>query len=273
MKITEKYINSKNGDLTKCEDGIFINKNFIAIIDGCTSKGKENWGNNKKSGLFAKEIVLNALSKLKFDINAEETLNYLFEEIRKQYKKKGLEFFINNPKERLECSVIIYSKNKKEIWNYGDCQCLINGKVFSHRKKINDITSLTRSLYNNIQLNKGLNIDDLERKDLGREYILPLLENQSIFSNINHFLGYPVLNGINFNKSLLKVYKVKAGEQIILASDGYPVLKNTLLESEKKLKKILEKDPLFIKEYKSTKGLAKGNISYDDRSYIKFIDD
>ena len=71
-------------------------------------------------------------------------------------------------------------------------------------------------------------------------------------------------------KSVIKI-KVKENDEIVLASDGYPVLKNSLKESEEKLLEILEKDPLLINIYKSTKGLQQGNISYDDRTYIKFV--
>ena len=57
---------------------------------------------------------------------------------------------------------------------------------------------------------------------------------------------------------------------IVLASDGYPVLKGTLAESERELSEILKNDPLCYKVYCSTKGLKKGNVSFDDRSYIRF---
>ena len=55
-----------------------------------------------------------------------------------------------------------------------------------------------------------------------------------------------------------------------MASDGYPVLKETLEETEEALKIVLETDPLCFRQYKSAKGLQKGNNSFDDRTYIKF---
>lgn len=56
---------------------------------------------------------------------------------------------------------------------------------------------------------------------------------------------------------------------LILASDGYPVLKNSLEASEQELQRILEADPLLFRLYKATKGVQDGNVSYDDRAYIK----
>ena len=46
----------------------------------------------------------------------------------------------------------------------------------------------------------------------------------------------------------------------------YPSLK----ESEDELAKIIATDPLCYKTYFSTKGLKKGNVSFDDRTYIRF---
>ena len=63
---------------------------------------------------------------------------------------------------------------------------------------------------------------------------------------------------------------VQDGETVILASDGYPQLAQTLAESESKLQDTIDKDPLLINLYKSTKGIVPGNVSYDDRTYIRF---
>ena len=59
---------------------------------------------------------------------------------------------------------------------------------------------------------------------------------------------------------------------VILASDGYPFLGDSLQESEEALKKQLEDDPLCINSFKATKGLMRGNKSFDDRCYVKFYD-
>ncbi len=70
----------------------------------------------------------------------------------------------------------------------------------------------------------------------------------------------------------MTVYQVHAGDEIILASDRYPMLQETLQSSEQILPWILAKDVLIIgRPYSSTKGLVPGNVSYDDRTYIRFI--
>ena len=49
-----------------------------------------------------------------------------------------------------------------------------------------------------------------------------------------------------------------------------PVLKDTLAESEKSLDELLQKDPQCLRENRGTKGLVKGNQSFDDRTYVRF---
>lgn len=66
------------------------------------------------------------------------------------------------------------------------------------------------------------------------------------------------------------IYHVESGDRIILASDGYPALFETLEETEKYLFQLLDKDPLCIHELRGTKRLINGNKSFDDRNYISF---
>lgn len=63
MKIIEKFIASKYGDDTLCEDGLFINDKFIAVMDGVTAKGKLLW-DSKTSGFRTKEVLINAMAQL-----------------------------------------------------------------------------------------------------------------------------------------------------------------------------------------------------------------
>lgn len=39
----EAFIKSKNDCMEDCEDGIFVGKDIIAVIDGCTSKSSYLW--------------------------------------------------------------------------------------------------------------------------------------------------------------------------------------------------------------------------------------
>ena len=73
MQIIEKFIESKYGNNALCEDGLFINEKFIAVMDGVTAKGKILW-NNKTSGFHAKEILMDAMEDFNGDENAFQVL-------------------------------------------------------------------------------------------------------------------------------------------------------------------------------------------------------
>lgn len=82
-------------------------------------------------------------------------------------------------------------------------------------------------------------------------------------------ISYAVIDGFEIPTDKVKI--LRAGREVVLASDGYPLLASTLDESEKLLHEQLKNDPLCINSFKATKGLMKGNVSFDDRAYVRFL--
>lgn len=244
MKIIEKYIMSKWGDLARCEDGIFINDNYIAVVDGATSKGKLNW-DGKTSGFIAKETIIKALESLKSDCSAYEAFNIINDALRDKYKEK-LRIAENDISERLQASLVIYSIEKKQIWNLGDCKFIINNRLYNNEKKIDNILAEVRSIVVQMELLKGKSAETMLENDIGREFILPVLKEQGIFINNDSEYGYNIIDGITVCDNRIDIIPVPDESMIILATDGYPILKNTLIESEESLKELLINDPLCI---------------------------
>lgn len=267
MKILENFLCGKKNNPEICEDGLVITDQLIAVIDGVTAKGKQLW-NGKSSGCFAKNILVNYLSQGVADLNALELLTNLNSLLAKQ---------IHSVSENLSladyprASIIIYNNVYKQIWAYGDCQCMINHKLYTHIKKIDQLNSDLRALRLEYELLQGFSLEELSHNDPGRAYIQDNLLIQFSFENKSVPFGYPVLNGMGIEDSMLKCYPVSDGDIIVLATDGYPILYDTLAESEKALTEIQEKDPLCFRQFRSTKGLQKGNISFDDRCYCRFL--
>lgn len=227
MKIVETFICGKKNIPELCEDGLFISDGLLAVIDGVTAKGKKKW-NGKSSGCYAKDKIMNCLVTADVTWSAMELLSQLNEAISVEQKSElPLE-------EYPRAAVIIYNDYYKEIWSYGDCQCMIDGKVYSHEKDIDKMNSELRAFALEYALLNGENIKSLEEKDFGRMMIKKNLLMQFAFENEKGAFGYPILNGKALEQSLLIKYSVVNGSEIILASDGYPLLCNTLDESEKK---------------------------------------
>jgi len=269
MKVIEKYIEGKYNE-EKCEDGIVINDNFIAIVDGATAQGNILW-NGKTSGRFAMEIICNEIQQMNEEIDAYSAIEQLNNAIKNAY---GNNYNIAKEKyeERIIANVIIFSKYRNEIWIFGDCQCLINGSLIYNSKKTDIIFSEIRSLYINLELLNGMTKEEIMKKDIGREYILPLLKQSMKYANSGDSeYGYNTIDGFEIDSRKCIIKKVNLNDEIVLASDGYPYLKSTLKESEEELSRIIKNDPLCINLFKSTKGLASGNKTFDDRTYVRFI--
>lgn len=273
MKIIEHFINSKNNDMSTCEDGIFFNDNYVAIIDGCTSKSLNDY--SKTPGVIAKDLIIEALSNLNNNLSAEEAVNQINNKIYSWYKDNNyLKIVKEDPKKRVSACAVIYSKQKHQLWFLGDCQALINNqREIQYPTLIEHYTSSIRSFLIQAELNKGITEEELLKNDSSREKLLPILAQQVYLQN--EFgkgpFAYSVFNGFPINAKDLKVVQLKEKETTIaLASDGYPKIKKNLEKTENYLQKTIIKDPLLYKDYKATKGVISNQISYDDRSFIKF---
>lgn len=272
MEILEKHIEGKKINIYECEDELVVTDDFIAVIDGVTSKSAIKL-NNSTTGRFAAETIADVIKKFKKDISIEEAVTDMTEAIEDVYISNSLlDTARNNVTDRLAASVIIYSRFCNEVWSIGDCQCMVDGEVHTFPKVIDDIISDARALYIETELLNGKTVEELLQKDTSREYVLPLIKAAAGFENssISSEYAFGVIDGFKTNEKSVHVIKTENCRTVILASDGYPKLFDTLEKSEDYLNHIIENDPLCFREYKCTKGLVKGNKSFDDRTYIRF---
>jgi len=259
MKIIEEFINSKSGKMEECEDGLFHNRDFVVVVDGVTSKSKLS-KNGLTGGYIAKEVIIETVKTFPRTIKSTEAIAILSEKLKSQEENIGV-----------KATLVIYSDYHKEIWVYGNCQIMINGKRKKYETRVDKLFSLLRSFVINDLLQNGTTKSELLENDKSREIILGFLKDQSEFENTENYFGYSVLNGVNDSTDKADIIQVGKGDEIIIATDGYPLVYDTLKKSEAYLKNIITKDPLCFDMFKSTKGVYKGNISYDDRTYVKFV--
>lgn len=267
LKILEKYIQGKENNPDTCEDGLYIGEDIIAVLDGVTAKSTYLW-NGVSSGCYGKNVIIDFLKKQplidspeKFFMDADRQLKEVIDKNRNNIQTEDYP----------RVSIILYNDRCREIWSYGDCQCRINDKIYSHEKEIDRLNAEMRAFYLEYCLLQGRTLEELICSDPGRKEIEDNLLRQLVFENKAGKFGYPVLNGQGIEEAMIKRYSVMPGDQIVLASDGYPKLKKTLKESEDALKEILENDPICFREFRSTKGVRTGNISFDDRTYCRIL--
>lgn len=250
-----------------CEDSYFASDDFVAVIDGVTSKSDFTY-NGKTTGKLASDIVRGVIEKL----NREDSMDVFLKKVNEQinYFYKEVEFPYSRKEKGLQAVCAVYSDYFREIWMIGDCQASVDGKIYLNPKKSDEILSDMRSLV--LHILKTENGDWIEAQKRARGIIEPWILKANVFANCEDPLfGYAVLNGEDIPVSLIKVIKLDANpHEIILTSDGYPKVRSNLKKSEDYLNKILEQDESCYELYLSTKGIKKGQKSFDDRTYIRF---
>lgn len=270
--VEEYFLKGKESPLSN-EDGIIITSDFAAVIDGATTKSDFEM-NGKKTGRLAMELVLEAIRKFPKEIEAKEAIKRITDEIHLFYVEHHLlDELKAQPGKRLTANGVIYSYARNEVWQVGDCQCIIGNLYSSNEKEIDGIMANARSAFNEAVLANGtVAMEDLVEHDYGRDFIAPFLSRQAILQNNpnkNQRYSFPVFDGFPVNMEQVNIFPVGEVKEIILSSDGYPYLFSTLKESECYLMNILKNDPLCMRQYKSTKGIKKGNCFFDDRAYLK----
>lgn len=266
--ILEKFTQSKYGEDLYNEDSIFCGETLIGVFDGATSKS-----NSLVEGITAGRFASSRASHLLefYDGSAFNEHDY-FAELNEILASKVEMLKFTSPRMFPRVSCIIYDSLSKRVVSYGDCQFSLNGVTLTHPKGIDVLLSNIRSEFYSEYIGEFPDESILNQKtDWGRNLILPILKEQYRFENSLSDWGYPVINGIKYEPNLISEWKVDAGDEIILASDGYLELFGTLEESENYLFSYLRKDPLLIGQYRSTKGVLEGQVSFDDRTYCRVL--
>ena len=148
----------------------------------------------------------------------------------------------------------------------------INQRDFVNLKEGDQLLASLRAFCIQIERDRrGKDVTEQELSDFGRQMILPYLKEYISLANRNVPFGYDVLDGGNIIPGHVKKYAVQKDDTVVMASDGYPRLFDTFEETEEYLKKALALDPTCIDLLRGTKGIDKGNESYDDRTYVSFV--
>ena len=289
MKIIESSIIGKKSP-EACEDGMVVTDDFIAVIDGSTSKTPKHLNPDMKNGRYAMMLISEYIrEELKADASVDDFCQgvtaYIYNKV---YEKLGVEERLKeHPEERLTASAILYSRTRNEVWMVGDCQAIIDGKLYENGKPYEQ--EIARKRVELIE--QGLSPAE------ARKQIEPLLI-EAMLSGQNQ--TYPVIDGFPIYREGVKVVSVSdscsvqdsvpasdsvpcsdsvsasgtipvSSSEIVLASDGYPFLEPTLAASEAALAEQIANDPQNIHSFIATKGIVEGNKSFDDRTYIRFV--
>lgn len=267
----ENFLMGKDGRSQVCGDAIYQSEHFMAVIDGATPKGTKLW-DGKPGHVYVAELLRQAMEHLPQESTAQEAIVFLNEQVRLAYQREGIDFSALPPEEQLQASVIIYSAARREIWNFGDCKLRINMENYNHTKQADILLSNLRAFcMEAARISGNVPTDSGEAEDYGRMKILPFLKEQPLFANTDYSFGYDVINGGNIRADHIRVYAIQKGDHVVMATDGYPQLFDTLSECEAYLHDALQADRECMYLLRGTKGVRQGNESYDDRAFLSFV--
>ncbi|MFZ7130251.1 hypothetical protein [Avibacterium avium] len=268
------FIQSKIGEGEKnnaqCEDGLFFNDHYLAVFDGATDKSGKKY-DGKRGGRISRDIIQSVFQSLPPNTPKEEVLKRINDEYQKFYTENKDIDFEKNPLFRPTATLIWYNFDNNELVAIGDSKARIDGVAYNDEEKLVD--TLNSALRVKVIEALGLTDQQVAENDLGRFYILPLLKRQAEFQNNPNApkaFQFWAIDGFDIPATELRVWKFEQLPKIIeLSSDGYETYpkESTIQAYEKALNHVLETDRLRIK-HPSTKGVAKGNYSFDDRAVL-----
>ncbi|MCD8297612.1 MAG: hypothetical protein LUC88_08565 [Prevotella sp.] len=243
MKVIEQTIIGKKSQ-AECEDSIVVNDNFIAVIDGSTSKTPSRINSLCTNGKFCMQLISEYINTMSKDIDVNGFCNDITHIINNVYKNYSVDLqkIINNPVERLTASAIIYSAYKRQVWMVGDCQCIANGVYYDNPKPQEGILAEKRSKILKAMLKRGeITVEQVQAEDPGRKAIINGVIEGCRYQNMK----YAVIDGFPILMKGVKVIDIDNDcKEIVLASDGYPFLKSSLEETETLFQKQIHEDPL-----------------------------
>ncbi len=251
---------SKGKIETRNEDYFNYTQTGFVIADWATDKSKKTYNNQTGWEIISRIIVKKSLST---SLNWVELVNYLNQEVEKEYVKLNILENIKDPKYRFSSWFICVRVVEKQviITYLGDLWFRINGDiVYQEVKQVDRDNATARSLY--IQRTGDI---------LGaREHIIQWILSQFNYqNNANDVLWYWVIDWTHTPSKFIKIftYDREKIHTIELFSDGYfKIPENVSIQArEESFEQVEKEDPDKWKKYKSTK-------SKDDRTItiIKF---
>lgn len=267
-------------------EGFVVAGGIAAVVDGVTSKSTAGiW--EPSGGVVARRALCAALERLGSDeppcdpADMRAVQRVLDGELRARYEHDraaaaagGIAYFRTHPVGRAEANAVVYSHGAGRIWLFGDCQAMVNGQAVDTVKTVDRLLGALRSFV--VQAH-DLAAEDSTRQqtgdgaaDPGRAAIMPFLRMQNRFANTRGEFGYFVFDGFTDPTYPIRTLEARPGDEVVLASDGYPDLRPTLVESQTALEQLRRTDPRLLHVPGGTKGFDPLRGTYDDRTYLRF---
>ena len=258
MRVIETFTASKRWDESLNEDAFVVTDHIAAVFDGETNKGAHV---DPSPGRLTAQACAKTVAGLESGFDPVEIVAALHEAVRLLDAGPGA-----------AASGAVLDAAAGLVVRVGDVAVGVDGSFDMGSKPSDPIAAAARSALTAALSAQGASADELRADDPGRRMVMPLLLAQRVWRNVpDARWGFGVIDGTATPFELIDVFRVPDGAEVVLASDGYADPRPTLAESEAVLSEALKRDPLCVTEMPSTKGIAAGAVSFDDRTYLRII--
>lgn len=247
-----------------------VTKHLIAVVDGATAKSPRLFS-GKRSGRFARDVLMAALE----DVQSVQTPWQLVRELTQALNaaveaEVGVSCAQLPLADRPTASAVLFLRERRMLAFVGDCQALVNRQhLICYENPTDMVVANVRRMRAYALMGQG--VGDVSARLITRDSVDPLLAEGLLFRNRPGLpLSFAALDGTDIPNTLVQVHAVWAGSEVVLASDGYPKVLPTLDESEAELARLLALDPNGLEQLRGIGSLLPGQVSFDDRAYIRF---
>lgn len=280
--VVESFSVSKHGDLTGGGDRLILGCRFRGVVDAATEKFGRTWvvAGQEMSGEGAIATVLGRYLRESAQ-PLWEVLRLVQCVLRDAAVESGID--LTQPGASPLASLVIFDSYARSLYILGDCSYGLNSlegfRPVYNERLVDRLAAEKRAkvlaghLETEVSIagdpgRAAINQELKEAVSLANASPLQFSPHDTLYGVAKSDLVYPVFDATSIPRlSLVSI--PKGTTDLVLSSDGYPKLFPTLRESEQYLEHSLAVDPWRIKEHPSTKGVAPGAISYDDRTYLR----
>ncbi|MBG0825697.1 hypothetical protein HS048_33985 [Planomonospora sp. ID91781] len=247
------------------QDGVHT----IAVIDGVTDKSGRSY-DGMTGGARAAECIAATLERLGPGGAPAGAVAAVTADLVRLRRRWGVAD--DDPMAPAAVAAVLWPRHNL-AWRVGDVHVAVkrSGRWEHHPgdSPLDRVMAGVRAAYLQCLLAEGHSPAELAAQDPGRHMLLPLLKKQSRLALREGPYGYGVLDGRPVPPTFIETFSLEEVTEVVLASDGYLSAAPDLAAAERQLAQSLAADPLRIGDHPSTKPIAPGASSFDDRTYVR----
>lgn len=263
MQVIETFEHGKIADNSYSEDRLVISDNVAGVIDGSRGPGYMETDIIQQTLDEAVEY-LQSLSQPTTPQNLTATLTSI---TRASKRKMG----VDEDRYSGGFGFAIYIPDLRQVWRIGDCPVRFSGVTHLNEIELEFIAARQRAVMIHAMLVRGKSSQEVMASDEYANVFMPFFAPLLDFANNeDHQFGFGVINGLTVPEKFIQIITIpETVNELVITSDGYPKVFDTLAQTQTALNEMLARDPLCINENITSKGMLPGQISFDDRTYLK----